>query len=737
MGMSPETIASDARARDGLPRRAAGPAAPVPGVRCWVLAVLLGLLAAAVGGLIVAVAARLRSPAAAGAGPGGPGGVDGSHAGPGTGAGSATAAVAAASDPAPHDPALPPVAAPPDSPPPAPGPADPRPRASMLCDATPRGPAWAQQGGAASPAGDARSIGRELFARTWSPGDPRCHGGDGLGPVYNATSCVACHGLGGRGGAGPSGMNVQLISAVGDEITGEFGFRSNQISVGNRSDPRVPDLTPISARADLVFGIAHLHLSTGLADGRFRDGLVFSANGTTLKAHEFDLRLNLNGGDSVLSCAAGSITAKSFTLKPDDDAMRRIHPGLVAAPSAVIHHHGVDPRYEAWRSRLLARIRASGVRSDRGPKIAGGRILASQRNAPPLFGLGLIDDLPDEVLVAAAERESSQIRGRLSRMKSGRIGRFGWKAQTTDLREFVLGACAGELGLEVPGHPQAISPLATDQKATALDVTPEECDALVAYVKALPAPIRLDDRDSPSVEAGRQTFEEIGCADCHRPRLGNIEGIYSDLLLHDMGPDLTSVTVEVYYGPSEKVDIPTAASMADGTEWRTPPLWGYRDSGPYLHDGRASNLVEAVRAHKGQARDSAARFLHSPRERQSLIERFLKSLAAPASAEPTVIADAKEPSERRGSLPRPSASPPPAPRGTALTRAEAVARAKQERIAASRLKMAESLEKMDKPQGALVFYREIIRDEPDTDAARIAAERIKALGGEVAARKGP
>jgi hypothetical protein len=439
----------------------------------------------------------------------------------------------------------------------------------------------------------------------------------------------------------------------------------------------------------------------------------------------------------VLSCAAGSITAKSFTLKPDEDALRRIHPGLVAGPSAVIHHYGVDPRYEAWRSRLMARIRASGVRSDRGLKIAGGRILASQRNAPPLFGLGLIDDLPDEVLVAAAERESPQIRGRVSRMKSGRIGRFGWKAQTTDLREFVLGACAGELGLEVPGHPQAISPLATDLKASALDLTPEGCDALVAYVKALPAPVRLDDPDSPSVEAGRQTFEKIGCADCHRPSLGNIEGIYSDLLLHDMGPDLTSVTVEVYYGPPEKVDIPTAASMADGTEWRTPPLWGYRDSGPYLHDGRARNLVEAVRAHKGQARDSAARFLHSPHQRQSLIERFLKSLAAPAPAEPTVIAHAKEPSERRGSLPRPPASPPPAPRGTALTQAEAVAQAKQERIATSRLKVAESLEKMDKPQGALVFYREIIRDEPDTDATRIAGERIKALGGDVAARKGP
>jgi len=105
MGMSPETIASGPRSHDGLPRQAARPAVTVTRVRCWVLAVLLGLLAAAVDGLIVAVAARLRSPAAAGAGPGGPSGVDGSHAGPGTGAEPATAAVAAASNPAPapHD----------------------------------------------------------------------------------------------------------------------------------------------------------------------------------------------------------------------------------------------------------------------------------------------------------------------------------------------------------------------------------------------------------------------------------------------------------------------------------------------------------------------------------------------------------------------------------------------------------------------------------------------------------
>ena len=54
--------------------------------------------------------------------------------------------------------------------------------------------------------------GRELFLRDWRIDDPRCHGGDGLGPLYNASSCVACHGLGGPGGAGPAATNVDLLN---------------------------------------------------------------------------------------------------------------------------------------------------------------------------------------------------------------------------------------------------------------------------------------------------------------------------------------------------------------------------------------------------------------------------------------------------------------------------------------------------------------------------------------------
>jgi hypothetical protein len=69
------------------------------------------------------------------------------------------------------------------------------------------------------PAGDVRSLGRELFARKWLPNDPRCHGGDGLGPVYNTDSCLDCHNLGGPGGAGPAGQNVEVATGIGYNIS--------------------------------------------------------------------------------------------------------------------------------------------------------------------------------------------------------------------------------------------------------------------------------------------------------------------------------------------------------------------------------------------------------------------------------------------------------------------------------------------------------------------------------------
>lgn len=133
----------------------------------------------------------------------------------------------------------------------------------------------------------------------------------------------------------------------------------------------------------------------------------------------------------------------------------------------------------------------------------------------------------------------------------------------------------------VYAHHQAASPLNPEAEARALDMTQAECDALVSYVRSLPAPGSVTDVSS-DVENGRRLFQSIGCAGCHTPDLGSIGGIYSDLLLHDMGQQLKDAGA--YY---EEVDQSDSSSSTRLTEWRTPPLWGFPDSGPYLHDGRA------------------------------------------------------------------------------------------------------------------------------------------------------
>ena len=351
-----------------------------------------------------------------------------------------------------------------------------------------------------------------LFEREWMPGDSRSHGGDGLGPVYNDSSCIACHNLGGTGGGGPASKNVNIITA----------------SPNGRSSSRWSRDRP-----------------AGLASWARRWGRCSVSTWPKPDPAK----------PTTTAPAAGKPAARR---KIDNGPLVKAHPGFRTSRSVVLHRFGTEPGYEAWRRSLMGMRptcpRGHGCKDQEMIRlqttVGTGRelvqntigqfeLVGSQRNPTALFG-GLIDSIPRAAIEDAARVKHPgfpEIAGRISRLKDKRIGRFGWKAQTPSLDDFVLTACAVELGLEVPGHHQGGNPRKPEAQAWGLDLTAGmRCPDRLR--PALPKPSErppATDVESREVATGRKLFGSTGCATCHSPKLGDVEGLYSDLLLHDLG----------------------------------------------------------------------------------------------------------------------------------------------------------------------------------------------------------
>ncbi len=398
---------------------------------------------------------------------------------------------------------------------------------------------------------EAMAAGRELFNHEWTSHDPLTSG-DGLGPVFNARSCVECHHQGGSGGGGGVDKNVT------------------------------------------VYGLA---------------------------------------GPNPRGMPTAGVVHQKAVSKEFQETLSLVHASLPAKPSIPL-------------AVLNDKTRP------RSPEV-----VVTQRNTPALFGAGLIDAVSDEELLAHQREHSvparlvglngamdAKTRGHVARLADGRIGRFGWKGEFATLNDFVKAACANELGLSNPERPQATPLGKLGHKTTGVDLTDAQCISMTDFIRGLPTPTEMapaDPTHAKAVTTGRELFTSIGCADCHTPSLGPIAGFYSDLLLHDMGVDLESSTG--YYGaiippPVVNNDRFSISEQPTAGEWRTAPLWGVADSAPYLHDGRAETLREAIELHGGEAVDVTARFKeHSAQDREAVIA-FLKTLRAPTSSIESAIA---------------------------------------------------------------------------------------------------
>lgn len=269
----------------------------------------------------------------------------------------------------------------------------------------------------------------------------------------------------------------------------------------------------------------------------------------------------------------------------------------------------------------------------------------SPRVAPALLGMGLLEAIPAEAIIAAADPDDADrdgISGRVNHVwdraqQRAMPGRFGWKASQPNLLQQAAAAFRNDIGITNALYPSesctaAQTPCRRAQHGKGPGTPHEISDELLAtttyFLRFLAVPERRN-AQAPDVLEGRRLFRRIGCAMCHAPRhvTGEVAGFpelsnqtiwpYTDLLLHDMGDGLADGRHEF---------------DATGREWRTPPLWGLgwseRVTGheAYLHDGRARSVSEAILWHDGEARAAQQEFLNLSRRKRQALVAFLKSL---------------------------------------------------------------------------------------------------------------
>ena len=272
-----------------------------------------------------------------------------------------------------------------------------------------------------------------------------------------------------------------------------------------------------------------------------------------------------------------------------------------------------------------------------GPLAKG--VMTSLRNSQAIFGLGYLEAVSEEDILALAQWQKSQgLNGRPNYVRDDlndkmSLGRFGWKANQPSLKQQLATAFLSDIGVTSAIYPtQNCTTVQAECLAAKHSGKPELreelWESLTLWVTALDAPQQRD-RDQPAVMRGGKLFAAVKCAQCHVPELKTGKSAllaqvsnrtihpYTDLLLHDMGPELADGRPDF---------------KAGGADWRTPPLWGIgmskkvNGSTSFLHDGRARNLLEAILWHGGEAaasRDSFARL--SKEERDDLLA-FLNAL---------------------------------------------------------------------------------------------------------------
>ncbi len=412
------------------------------------------------------------------------------------------------------------------------------------------------------------AIGNSFFRRNWVEAPSSTSARDGLGPHFIARSCGGCHEDGGRGAppaTSSSGQAIEqpvaLLIRLSIPGTGPHGGPHPEPTYGDQLD---------NFAVQGVKPEGKVHISYRSLPGRFADGAPYS-----LRVPQYRL---------------------------SDLGYGPLQAGTVLGP----------------------------------------------RIAAQLIGVGLIEAIPESAILDNAKEQAQRpdaIKGvpnRVWDVFAGKeiVGRFDWKANVGSLAHQTAAAFQGDMGITSSRFPnEACTAKELDCLAAPHGNRaglPEIDDATLANVvffQAMLAPPARRNMNDPQVRRGQLLFAQAQCSVCHRPSYvtGDPNSTvfsgpavaqqqifpYTDLLLHDMGPDLADGRPDF---------------LATGRQWRTPPLWGIglipevNDHHYLLHDGRARNVMEAILWHGGEAAQSKEQVLHMNKSDREALLRFVESL---------------------------------------------------------------------------------------------------------------
>lgn len=415
-------------------------------------------------------------------------------------------------------------------------------------------------------------LGNGLFRKLWVSAPSSTQASDGLGPLFNARACQSCHLKDGRGHPPENGETSSVSMFLRLSVPPQDGPAEEAIA---RSE--------VKTYPEPVYG------------GQLQESAVPGLAGE---------------GRMVIEYSPLPVTLGDGTVVE------------LRAPNYAIADLGYGPMADD--------------------------VLMSPRVSPQMIGLGLLEAIAAEDIVNRQDADDwngDGISGRANYAtdpKSGTVmlGRFGWKAGAPTIMAQSADAFAGDIGISTPLHNTPYGDCTESQTACLQAATGEQerlgvseapdpvLDLVTRYSQTLGVPARRD-VDDPAVLRGKAAFYGAGCIACHTPKFVTSREApnkahqfqliwpYTDLLLHDMGEGLADHRPE---------------GLADGYEWRTPPLWGIglteTVSGHtyFLHDGRARNLTEAILWHGGEAQMARDSFADMTAEERADLIRFLESL---------------------------------------------------------------------------------------------------------------